>query len=275
MDPSKILTPATGSIGSRFESQASIDEAKENKQKAWKEAYARIGQEPPPEQPEEEYDPRTLYERLQSKKDLKKEEWDAKMKLSNQWRGIDSEEQRFLMEKDAEKKAEQRKVEEREAEDLREYRERQAAKATQSENIPFASSSASTSASNTHSTSQSQSQQAKKIPQKAVKKDVKSLMKGLVVKKKPKPTSTSVSTATPTSAPISTPSASANSTSTPQKDSTIPPKSITSPSIAIGSKRDAPDSDGLKGDSTIEDNAALSDEKRRKVNDNDRDKDDT
>ncbi|WWC97844.1 hypothetical protein V866_004731 [Kwoniella sp. B9012] len=188
MDPSKIMTPATGSIGSRFESQASIDEAKENKQKAWREAYARIGQEPPPEEPEEEYDPRTLYERLQAKKDLKKEEWDSKMKLSNQWRGIDSEEQRFLMEKDQEKKEEQRKLEERDAEELRAYREKQAAKASQPIEPPATTSSV---------------QPKKVVPTKPARKEVKSLMKGVVVKKKPKPTSnTSASTSSP-SKPIS------------------------------------------------------------------------
>ncbi|WVW79208.1 hypothetical protein I302_101174 [Kwoniella bestiolae CBS 10118] len=216
MDPSKILTPATGSIGSRFESQASIDEAKENKQKAWKEAYARIGQEPPAEQAEEEYDPRTLYERLQAKKELKKEEWDSKMKLSNQWRGIDSEEQRFLMEKDQEKKAEQRKVEERDAEELREYRERQAAKATQPHEPPSTSSSASTSTAN----------QPKKVPPKPARKDVKSLMKGVVVKKKAKPASSTTPITTPT---ISSPSKAAS------------PSKVASPSTpSIGIKRDAP-----------------------------------
>ncbi|KAK6904426.1 hypothetical protein L486_07987 [Kwoniella mangroviensis CBS 10435] len=182
MDPSKIMTPATGSIGSRFESQASIDEAKENKQKAWREAYARIGQEPPPEEPEEEYDPRTLYERLQAKKDLKKEEWDSKMKLSNQWRGIDSEEQRFLMEKDQEKKEEQRKLEERDAEELRAYREKQAAKASQPIDTPPATTSS--------------VQPKKVIPTKPARKDVKSLMKGVVVKKKPKPSTKGTSSPT-------------------------------------------------------------------------------
>ncbi|WWC91326.1 uncharacterized protein L201_006269 [Kwoniella dendrophila CBS 6074] len=232
MDPNKILTPATGSIGSRFESQASIDEAKENKQKAWKEAYARIGQEPPPEQPEEEYDPRTLYERLQAKKDIKKEEWDSKMKLSNQWRGIDSEEQRFLMEKDQEKKAEQRKLEDKEAEELREYREAQAAKHTQPIEPPTTSSSSS-----------STSTQPKKIPPKPVRKDVKSLMKGIVVKKKPKTASTSTTT---------------SSSSTPASEVKSIPKA-TSP--IIGTKRDNPSEDPIPQMKISEE----SDDKRRKL----------
>lgn len=86
MDPNSIMTPATGAISSRFESQSAIDEARENRKKEWAEAYARyfdvhannfcladliiyrIGQEPPPEEPETDYDARTLYERLQAQK---------------------------------------------------------------------------------------------------------------------------------------------------------------------------------------------------------------
>ncbi|WVQ81429.1 hypothetical protein IAT38_003553 [Cryptococcus sp. DSM 104549] len=178
MDPNNILTATTGSISSRFQSQAEIDEARENRKKEWAEAYKRIGQEPPPEEPQEEYDSRTLFERLQSQKDIKKEEWDSKMKLSNQWRGIDAGEQAFLAEKEAEKRAEQRKVEEREAEELREYRERQALKSTTEPKAVPASSA------------------PKKALPRPVKKDVKSLMKGVVVKKKPKAAGTAASPAT-------------------------------------------------------------------------------
>ncbi|KIS00072.1 hypothetical protein L804_02710 [Cryptococcus deuterogattii 2001/935-1] len=176
MDPNSIMTPATGAISSRFESQSAIDEARENRKKEWAEAYARIGQEPPPEEPETDYDARTLYERLQAQKELKQEEWDSKMKLSNQWRGLNADEQRFLAEKEAEKRAEQKKLEEREAEEMRAYRERLAARNTsQAEDLPPIIASIAKPA------------PPKKVPSKDVKKkDVKSLMKGVVVKKKPK-----------------------------------------------------------------------------------------
>ncbi|WVO22720.1 uncharacterized protein IAS62_004052 [Cryptococcus decagattii] len=176
MDANSIMTPATGAISSRFESQSAIDEARENRKKEWAEAYARIGQEPPPEEPETDYDARTLYERLQAQKELKQEEWDSKMKLSNQWRGLNADEQRFLAEKEAEKRAEQKKLEEREAEEMRAYRERLAAR-----NTSQADDSPPTIASITKPAP------PKKVPSKDVKKkDVKSLMKGVVVKKKPK-----------------------------------------------------------------------------------------
>lgn len=41
MDANSIMTPATGAISSRFESQSAIDEARENRKKEWAEAYAR------------------------------------------------------------------------------------------------------------------------------------------------------------------------------------------------------------------------------------------
>ncbi|KAK8843411.1 hypothetical protein IAR55_007068 [Kwoniella newhampshirensis] len=212
MDPDAALAAATSTMSSRFESQTAIDEAKENKQKEWKEAYARIGQEPPPEEPEQEYDPRTLFERLQSQKDTKKEEWDSKMKLSNQWRGLDSEEQRFLAEKEAEKRAEQRKVEEREADEVREYRERLAAKhASQATTEPPVLASAASTAS-------------KKVPVKPARKDVKSFMKGIVVKKKTKPASTVTGSA---SERLTDPPAAANLES--------------NSSSTAGAKRQAPD----------------------------------
>ncbi|WVQ93325.1 hypothetical protein IAU59_000393 [Kwoniella sp. CBS 9459] len=256
MDPNNILTPATGSISSRFESQSSIDEAKETKQREWREAYARLGQEPPPEQPDEEYDPRTLYERLQSKKDLKKEEWDNKMKLSNQWRGLDSEEQRFLAEKEAEKRAEQRKLEEKEAEELREYRERLAAKhATPVESsLPSAS-----------------SLTIKKVPPKPARKDVKSLMKGVVVKKKPKPASATTSSPSgsvqksipPNDSPAPTIAAKDEARSSADAVQTDSPSNK-----AAGTKRDQPDPVTDSSDPAVDGQRAQvaeSDKKRRKV----------
>ncbi|WVF65678.1 hypothetical protein IAT40_000409 [Kwoniella sp. CBS 6097] len=255
MDPNNILTPATGSISSRFESQSSIDEAKETRQKEWREAYARLGQEPPPEQPDEEYDPRTLYERLQSKKDLKKEEWDNKMKLSNQWRGLDSEEQRFLVEKEAEKKAEQRKLEEKEAEELREYREQLAAKHSTPVEAAVPSASSST---------------TKKVPPKPARKDIKSLMKGVVVKKKPKPASESASPSG--SASKSTPPINPPATTTAATDShKLGAEDVRteSPSSKVaGTKRDQPDSESETKDPAVDgktEEVSETEEKRRKL----------
>ncbi|AFR95973.1 hypothetical protein C343_04083 [Cryptococcus neoformans C23] len=219
MDPNSIMTPATGAISSRFESQSSIDEARENRKKEWAEAYARIGQEPPPEEPETDYDARTLYERLQAQKELKKEEWDSKMKLSNQWRGLNADEQRFLAEKEAEKRAEQKKLEEREAEEMRAYRERLAARNTsQADDSPPIVSAVAKPA------------PPKKIPSKDVKKkDMKSLMKGVVVKKKPK---------APAASSVDKPSTASEAAERPDSSSSKPSE----PEVnnKTGTKREAP-----------------------------------
>jgi hypothetical protein len=54
---------------------------------------------------------------------LKKDEWDTKMKLSNQYRGLDSEELNFLAEKAKERRLEEKAREEIENAEVREYRE--------------------------------------------------------------------------------------------------------------------------------------------------------
>jgi hypothetical protein len=49
-------------VGSRFVSQDEIDLAKQRKEEQWKAAYARLGQDPPPQQQEDVYDGRSLAE---------------------------------------------------------------------------------------------------------------------------------------------------------------------------------------------------------------------
>lgn len=122
------------------------------------------------------------------------------MKLSNQYRGLETEELQFLAEKARERKAAEKLVEQAENDEVREYREwaklltvdfktadhvadccdrKLAAKnaaAIAAGPQPIASSSTTPSSATTN----------RKLPVKAVKKDVKSLLKGVVVKKKPK-----------------------------------------------------------------------------------------
>ncbi|WVQ75420.1 hypothetical protein IAR50_005043 [Cryptococcus sp. DSM 104548] len=176
MDQS-LFQATAGHISSRFQTQEDVEIARENKRKEWEDAYKRIGQEPPPQEPEEEHDGRTLYERLQSQKEIKNEEWDAKMKLSNQWRGLNAEEKRFLQDKEEEKRRKQKEIETRETEELRQYRERLAERkgGIGSDTPPPPPSALAA------------KPVAKKVPVKdGKKKDVKSLMKGVVVKKKAK-----------------------------------------------------------------------------------------
>jgi hypothetical protein len=100
---------AAGSVASRFVSQTQLTEAQKKREEDIRAAYARIGQSPPPDalESKEAYDPRTLFEKLQSQKDAKQEAFDEKIKLSNQFRGIDDAESEFLAEIAKEKLQEQ------------------------------------------------------------------------------------------------------------------------------------------------------------------------
>ncbi|KDQ19947.1 hypothetical protein BOTBODRAFT_101804 [Botryobasidium botryosum FD-172 SS1] len=119
-----IPSISSGSVGSRFVSQADLDSAKQQRDAEWKAAYARLGQEPPP-RPEEDadYDGRSLYERLQSQKTAKQEEWDEKMKLSNQFRSLEEDEIVFLDAVQEDKRSKERKLKDQEAEELLKFRE--------------------------------------------------------------------------------------------------------------------------------------------------------
>ena len=54
---------------------------------------------------------------------LNEEEWDAKMKLGNQYRGLDTEETSFLNARLDEQRAKDRAIREEEARGLAEYRQ--------------------------------------------------------------------------------------------------------------------------------------------------------
>lgn len=116
---------STTGAGSRFVSEAQLTEAQKKREEAIKDAYARIGQSPPPGalNNEEEYDPRSLAEKLKANKDAKQEIFEEKMKLSNHFRGIDDGESDFLAEIARQKKEEQRKREEETRQELEAFRQ--------------------------------------------------------------------------------------------------------------------------------------------------------
>ncbi|MBW0545121.1 hypothetical protein O181_084836 [Austropuccinia psidii MF-1] len=76
-------------------SSSSQESPRQRREKEWKATYARIGQEPPP-MPEEEYDGRSLYEKLKEKKDKKQEAFEEQLKFKNQFRALDDDEVAFL-----------------------------------------------------------------------------------------------------------------------------------------------------------------------------------
>ncbi|KIM67210.1 hypothetical protein SCLCIDRAFT_230166 [Scleroderma citrinum Foug A] len=83
-------------VASRFVSQSDIEAAKTRKEEQWRAAYARLGQEPPPQPVDDAYDGRSLAEKLAANRVAKQEEWEEQMKLSNQFRALEEDEITFL-----------------------------------------------------------------------------------------------------------------------------------------------------------------------------------
>ncbi|XP_078741147.1 PSME3-interacting protein [Lampetra fluviatilis] len=80
---------------SRFVSEAALEEKRKQRQSEWE----RVRQpEDPAECPEEEYDARSLFERLQEQKDKKQAEYDEQFKFKNMVRGLETDEVDFLSE---------------------------------------------------------------------------------------------------------------------------------------------------------------------------------
>ena len=66
-------------IKKRFVSEAELDERRKRRQEEWEKVRKP---EDPEECPEEVYDPRSLYERLQEQKDRKQQEYEEQFKFS-------------------------------------------------------------------------------------------------------------------------------------------------------------------------------------------------
>lgn len=114
----------SGSSASRFVSETQLTEAQKKREEDLRAAYARMGQEPPPDafQKQDNYDPRSLYEKLKANSDAKQEAWDEQHKLANQFRGIDEAESQFLAEIAQEKRTAAQQKEEETRKELEEFR---------------------------------------------------------------------------------------------------------------------------------------------------------
>uniref|UniRef100_A0A452GXF5 FAM192A/Fyv6 N-terminal domain-containing protein n=1 Tax=Gopherus agassizii TaxID=38772 RepID=A0A452GXF5_9SAUR len=66
-------------INKRFVSESELDERRKRRQEEWEKVRKP---EDPEECPEEVYDPRSLYERLQEQKDKKQQEFEEQFKFS-------------------------------------------------------------------------------------------------------------------------------------------------------------------------------------------------
>ncbi|XP_023285974.1 protein FAM192A-like [Seriola lalandi dorsalis] len=66
-------------LSRKFVSESELDERRKKRQEEWEKVRKP---DDPEEAPEEEYDPRSLFERLQEQKDKKQEEYEEQFKFS-------------------------------------------------------------------------------------------------------------------------------------------------------------------------------------------------
>ncbi|KAJ3760961.1 N-terminal domain of NEFA-interacting nuclear protein NIP30-domain-containing protein [Lentinula raphanica] len=172
-----IPSLSMGAVGSRFVSSDEIEIARARRDEQWKAAYARLGQEPPPQPQADAYDGRSLAEKLAANRAAKQEEWEEKSKLANQFRALEEDEIMFLDSIREKEEAEEKARRERDGEEVKGFKEAVAARIQQS-NAPPPSIASS-------SVSKTSIPKKDTKPPTAVKKDIKKpLLKGVVVKKK-------------------------------------------------------------------------------------------
>jgi len=76
-----------------FVSETELEERRKQRQEEWEKVRQP---DQPLEAPEEEYDPRSLYERLQEQKDKKQMEYEETHRLKNMVKGLETDEVEFL-----------------------------------------------------------------------------------------------------------------------------------------------------------------------------------
>jgi len=175
-----IPSISTGAVGSRFVSQGEIDTAKARREEQWKAAYARLGQEPPPQPVEDAFDGRSLAEKLAANRAAKQEEWEEKNKLGNQFRALEEDEVLFLDSVLEKQREEERLRKEMDGEELKNFRQAVAARENATKPPPIATDTAPATSTKARPSG----------PTAPTKKDTKKSLKGVLVKKA-KPTASS------------------------------------------------------------------------------------
>ncbi|PVG03483.1 hypothetical protein CPB86DRAFT_804020 [Serendipita vermifera] len=175
---------ADSNLPSRFVSQQEIESANAKREEAWKAAYARIGQEPPPKPEPDVYDGRSLAEKLAANRAAKQEEYENAHKLSAQFRSLDPDEINFLDSVALKKYEEEKLVRQGDEEELKSFRA--AVQARDSElsgsNIPIPSPLTTNAPTKDTPSTSSKAQQASKSNNKP--KAGKPGLKGVVVNRK-------------------------------------------------------------------------------------------
>ncbi|XP_034734062.1 PSME3-interacting protein isoform X2 [Etheostoma cragini] len=106
-------------LSKKFVSQAELDDMRKKRQEEWEKVRKP---DDPEDAPEEVYDPRSLFERLQEQKDKKQEEYEEQFKFRNMVRGLDEEETSFLDEVSRQQCLVEKQRRDEEKQELLEYR---------------------------------------------------------------------------------------------------------------------------------------------------------
>ncbi|XP_071398521.1 PSME3-interacting protein [Centroberyx affinis] len=106
-------------LSRKFVSEAELDEKRKKRQEEWDKVRKP---DDPEEAPEEEYDPRSLFERLQEQKDKKQEEYEEQFKFKNMVKGLDEDESHFLDEVSRQQSLVEKQRRDEEKQELLEYR---------------------------------------------------------------------------------------------------------------------------------------------------------
>uniref|UniRef100_A0A8C6SP08 Proteasome activator subunit 3 interacting protein 1 n=1 Tax=Neogobius melanostomus TaxID=47308 RepID=A0A8C6SP08_9GOBI len=106
-------------LSRKFVTEAELDEKRKKRQEEWEKVRKP---DDPEEAPEEVYDPRSLFERLQEQKDKKQEEFEEQLKFKNMVRGLDEDETSFLDEVSRQQSLVEKRRRDEEKQELLEYR---------------------------------------------------------------------------------------------------------------------------------------------------------
>ncbi|KAG1963840.1 PSME3-interacting protein isoform a [Pimephales promelas] len=106
-------------LSRKFVSESELDEIRKKRQEEWEKVRKP---DDPEEAPEEAYDPRSLFERLQEQKDKKQEEYEEQFKFKNMVKGLDEDESSFLDEVSRQQSLIEKHRRDEEAKEIKEYR---------------------------------------------------------------------------------------------------------------------------------------------------------
>ncbi|XP_058848819.1 PSME3-interacting protein-like isoform X2 [Acipenser ruthenus] len=106
-------------VNRKFESETEIEEKRQKRQEEWEKVRKP---EDPEECPEEVYDPRSLFDRLQEQKDKKQQEYEEQFKFKNMVKCLDEDESNFLDEVSRQQMLVEKQRRDEDLKELNEYR---------------------------------------------------------------------------------------------------------------------------------------------------------